>query len=139
MATLQSSADYYYSGNQSGLTNPGTLASPVINYVNGNLDISGNWSGAGILAVTGNLTFSGNSTYNGVIYVVGTGVYLQNGGGSGQFNGGIFIANTTTCPTGLGSPSYQVNGGGNNGVQYNSNLVSPPGGYLPLRMLSLNY
>jgi hypothetical protein len=119
----------------------GTLASPRITYINGDLTLSGNQTGAGILVVTGTLTASGNISFSGAIYVVGEGNYQWNGGGSGQYNGGIFVANTTTCAgTGmLGSPAFEVNGGGNNGVQYNSALVNPPGGYLPLRMLSLNY
>jgi hypothetical protein len=143
VSSIEASADNVYIGNQSGLPNPGTAAAPRINVVRGNLTISGNFTGYGILVVTGNLVFSGNSTYFGVILVIGTGSFQQNGGGNGQFNGGILVANTTgpgsNCPISLGSPSYQVNGGGNNGVQYDSTWTNPPGGSFPVQMLSLNY
>jgi hypothetical protein len=117
---------------------------PQVTYVNGNMDISGNTSGSGILVVTGNLTYDGNSSWNGIILVVGDGLttYLQNGGGNGQFNGAIFVANTagTNCPTGqtscYGPSDFTINGGGGNGVYYNScwiNYVQKPQWY---RLLS---
>ena len=96
---------------------------PQINYVNGNLDISGSTTGSGILVVTGNLTYDGNSSWNGIILVVGNGLttYVQNGGGNGQFNGAIFVANTAGNPPGTYGPAdFTINGGGGNGVYYNS-------------------
>ncbi|HEV2618222.1 MAG TPA: hypothetical protein VGU63_16605 [Candidatus Acidoferrales bacterium] len=102
-------------------TNCGTT--PQVTYVNGNLDISGNTSGSGILVVTGNLTYDGNSSWNGIILVVGNGLttYIQNGGGNGQFNGAIFVANTAGNPPGTYGPAdFTINGGGGNGVYYNS-------------------
>jgi hypothetical protein len=143
---LQTVADHVYVGDRTSLPDPGTTANPKINYVkkdaggNGDLTISGSFSGAGILIVEGDLVFGGNSSFAGVILVVGNGRYQQNGGGSGQYEGAVLVANTTTCSTtgNLGSPSYQVNGGGNNGIQFNSNLGSPPGGLFPLQLLSLN-
>lgn len=105
---------------------------PQVTYVNGNMDISGNTSGSGILVVTGNLTYDGNSSWNGIILVVGNGLttYLQNGGGNGQFNGAIFVANTAGTPAGTYGPAdFTINGGGGNGVYYNScwiNYVQKP-------------
>jgi len=96
---------------------------PQITYVNGNLDISGSTTGSGILVVTGNLTYNGNSSWNGIILVVGNGLttYVQNGGGNGQFNGAIFVANTAGNPPGTYGPAdFTINGGGGNGVYYNS-------------------
>ncbi|HEV2221943.1 MAG TPA: hypothetical protein VGR84_02980 [Candidatus Acidoferrales bacterium] len=96
---------------------------PQITYVNGNLDISGSTAGSGILVVTGNLTYDGNSSWNGIILVVGNGLttYVQNGGGNGQFNGAIFVANTAGNPPGTYGPAdFTINGGGGNGVYYNS-------------------
>jgi len=96
---------------------------PQITYVNGNLDISGSTQGSGILVVTGNLTYDGNSSWNGIILVVGNGLttYVQNGGGNGQFNGAIFVANTAGTPPGTYGPAdFTINGGGGNGVYYNS-------------------
>ncbi|HKS66341.1 MAG TPA: hypothetical protein VJR26_03825 [Candidatus Acidoferrales bacterium] len=113
---------------------------PQVTYVNGNMDISGQTSGSGILVVTGNLTYNGASSWNGIILVVGNGLttYLQNGGGNGQFNGAIFVANTagTNCAVGqtscYGPADFTINGGGGNGVYYNScwiNYVQKPQWY----------
>ena len=116
---------------------------PQITYVNGNLDISGNNAGSGILVVTGNLTYDGNSSWNGIILVVGDGLttYIQNGGGNGQFNGAIFVADVTNqgCSGGQtqcwGPADFTINGGGGNGVYYNScwiNYVQKPTSYMVL-------
>jgi len=106
---------------------------PQITYVNGNLDITGSTAGSGILVVTGNLTYDGNSSWNGIILVVGNGltIYQQNGGGNGQFNGGIFVANTAgAAPNTYGASDFTINGGGGNGIYYNScwiaNSQKPP-------------
>lgn len=106
---------------------------PQITYVNGNMDISGSTTGSGILVVTGNLTYNGASSWNGIILVVGNGLttYLQNGGGNGQFNGGIFVANTDgITPDTYGASDFTINGGGGNGIYYNScwiaNSQKPP-------------
>ncbi len=116
---------------------------PQITYVNGNLDISGSNSGSGILVVTGNLTYDGNSSWNGIILVVGNGLttYIQNGGGNGQFNGAIFVADITNqnCAAGqstcYGPADFTINGGGGNGVYYNScwiNYVQKPTSFVVL-------
>ena len=81
-------------------------------------------SGAGILVVTGTLNITGNSSFDGLILVVGQGILSENGGGNGQFNGSVFLANTNNAAgvplAALGSPQIQWNGGGTNGIQYNS-------------------
>jgi hypothetical protein len=48
-------------GPASGLSNPGTVNNPQIIYVNGDLTITGNTTGYGILVVTGTLTIKGTS------------------------------------------------------------------------------
>lgn len=103
----------------------GTDANPQITYVNGDFNFGSN-SGAGVLIVTGTLNITGQSSFDGLILVIGQGKIVENGGGNGQFNGSIFLANTnaTTSPYGqlatLGSPLIAWNGGGTNGIQYNS-------------------
>lgn len=106
----------------------GTDAAPKITYVNGDFNMGSN-SGAGVLVVTGTLTITGNSSFDGLILVIGQGVMSESGGGGGQFNGTIFLAktNSSTSPysqlpavPGLGSPLIAWNGGGTNGIQYNS-------------------
>lgn len=139
-------ADATYSCGINGIANPsngataacspsgalGTDASPQITYVNGDFNF-GNGSGAGVLIVTGTLSFTGNATFDGLILVVGQGIMSENGGGSGGFNGSVFLANTrppgvALAPgnpfTGelpiLGSPEIGWNGGGTSFIQYNS-------------------
>jgi hypothetical protein len=106
-------------------TGLGTDAAPKITYVNGDFNFGAN-SGAGVLVVTGTLNISGNSSFDGLILVIGQGLISENGGGGGQFNGSIFIANTNSNVSPynqlatLGTPVIQWNGGGTNGIQYNS-------------------
>jgi hypothetical protein len=101
----------------------GTDASPRITYITGDQTVSG---GAGVLVVTGTLTFNGNSNFDGLILVIGQGIMNVKGGGGGQVNGEVFIANTNsrTFPNGqlatLGSPILNWTGGGTNFIQFNS-------------------
>jgi len=103
----------------------GTDAAPQVTYVNGDFNF-GNASGAGVLVVTGTLNITGNSSFDGLILVVGQGSLSESGGGNGQFNGSIFLAktNNSTAPytqlATLGTPQIAWNGGGTNGIQFNS-------------------
>lgn len=112
---------------------------PQVTYVDGNLDISGSTSGSGILVVTGNLTYSGNSSWNGIILVVGEGTttyYTQNGGGNGQFNGAIFVANTDGPNGTWGASDFTINGGGGNGLYFNSCWINQVQKPITYKMLS---
>lgn len=103
----------------------GTDAAPKITYVNGDFNFGSN-SGAGVLVVTGTLNITGNSSFDGLILVIGQGVISESGGGGGQFNGSIFLAKTNSSVSPysqlatLGFPLIGWNGGGTNGIQYNS-------------------
>lgn len=110
-------------------TNPATVV------VNGDFSLGPN-TGYGLLVVTGTFTYSGNSGWDGVILVIGSGTaqFLGNGGGNGGFNGAIFVATTknaagVTLPT-LGNVDFDINGGGGNGIYYDScwikNVQKPP-------------
>jgi len=107
--------------------NLGTASNPAINFVEGDLSI-GPVTGYGILVVTGNLTLNGNYSWNGLILVIGQGTMSAKGGGNGEIDGSIFLANTRST-TGallpsLGPTSIGWSGGGGNGVYYNSCWVS---------------
>jgi hypothetical protein len=97
----------------------------LITYVNGDFNM-GNSTGAGLLVVTGTLSLSGNAGFDGLVLVIGQGIFSESGGGNGQFNGSLFVANTNshaspfTQLATLGSPQFGWNGGGNNGIQFNS-------------------
>jgi hypothetical protein len=109
----------------SGTAPYGTAANPQITYVNGDFNF-GNSNGAGVLVVTGTLNMDGAANFNGLILVIGQGILSVGGGGGGQINGTMFLADTNshTSPYAqlgtLGSPSYSWAGGGTNGIQYNS-------------------
>ncbi len=105
----------------SSFTSPGTLGYPQIIYVNGDLTLSGNFTGFGILVVTGTFTAKGSNTWNGLIFVVGAGNFIDKG--TSTFNGAVVVANTTGTGTTLGAPNVDVSGGGNGGVNYSSGCI----------------
>jgi Tfp pilus assembly protein PilX len=102
-------------------TSPGTLAAPQIIYVNGDLTLSGNFTGYGILVVTGTFTAKGSNTWNGLIFVVGSGNFIDKG--TSVFNGAVVVANTSGTGTALGVPNVDVSGGGHGGVNYSSGCI----------------
>ena len=120
----------YGSNPAGGIVNPGTIANPQVNVVQGDITLGGNWQGAGILLVTGNLTFSGKFTYDGIILAIGKGSITKNGSG-GSLDGSILVANlySGTPPTygsllplnsAPGAPVVNWNGGGNFQMNYDS-------------------
>lgn len=103
-------------GPATSLPNMGSATNPVTTVVNGDLTLSGNPSGYGVLVVTGNLTLNGDFTWHGVILVIGNAVVNNQGGGNGQITGALYVANTNGST--LGTPTFNWNGGGGNGIQY---------------------
>lgn len=153
-ATAQANSTYY--GTSTSTVNLGSSSNPIVDYVNGDLTLSGNRTGYGILFVTGTLTMDGNFSWYGPVYVVGKGDFEASGGGNGLIVGTMLVANTRTSPygpsnvvsdtVGLGSPTVNWNGGGGNGIQYDhcwvENLLSkvpftPPQSTKPLKVLSV--
>lgn len=90
----------------------GTASNPPTNYVNGNYTM-GPSQGYGILFVTQQLSFSGNYAWDGLILVIGEGASVMSGGGNGQVNGAVYVANTSG-----GQVSVNWDGGGGNGIYY---------------------
>jgi len=72
---------YYPSGTNMTSSNPsfGSIDSPKVMAVNGNLNLSGGWNGYGVLIVNGDLSMTGGSTWTGVVIV--TGDIKMSGGG----------------------------------------------------------
>jgi Tfp pilus assembly protein PilX len=101
----------------------GTAASPKINVFEGDCDL-GNGTGYGVLIVRGTFHMQGSGSFYGLILVVGQGTMDFSGGGNGEIQGGIFLAKTRDTSNNilstLGSPAIDWNGGGGNGVFYNS-------------------
>ena len=115
-------------GPATSVSNPGTLASPQIIYVNGDLSLSGNVTGYGILVVTGTLTMGGNVGWNGLVLVIGKGNFVGNGGGNNSYNGAVVVAKTLDASGNplatLGAPTFNFNGGGGNGINYSSGCIA---------------
>lgn len=122
-------AVHYNPGNVNSFNVNATVLSSIT-YVEGDLTLSGNGTGHGILVVTGTLTMSGNFTWYGVIFAVGDGIVDMGGGGNGQILGSIWVAKiwdshtTKNLLDTMGSPTFHWNGGGNNGVQYDHCYVT---------------
>lgn len=110
-------------------------------------DVSFGGSGGGILVVTGKLTLNGGFSFNGLIIVTGQGGVDRNGGGGGTLQGNVVIApyenskiiktaatgttaavyenkSTITAGTTFLAPQYDLSGGGNSTVVYNSSNVA---------------
>ena len=94
-----------------------------ITYCDGDLSFSG--AGGGILVVRGNLVFSGGFSFNGLIIVTGADGVSRSGGGSGILQGNMIVApySATNLAAGFSAPKYNISGGGDSDVIYNSNSV----------------
>ena len=117
-----------------GRLNPGDLGSdsaPKFTFIDGDLTLGGNDTGAGLMIVTGTITQGGNSSFHGVVLALGNGIINRNGTPGAL--GAILVANlqhnydsTTGSYTGtggFGSPTITSAGGGNALVGYDSEWV----------------
>jgi len=99
-----------------------------ITFCDGDCTFTG--AGGGILVVTGQLTLRGNFNFKGMIIVTGAGGIVRSGGGTGILQGNIVdspYANNRIQDGADPSPTapwlppmYDLSGGGNSTVQYNS-------------------
>ncbi len=108
------------------LPNFGSMASPVIEVVQGDLTINPETTttGYGILLVTGTLSVGGSFGWRGIVLVIGQGNLNGNQSESNEFDGAILVAKTRD-PQGnllssLGTPSVDWSGGTGNGMYYDS-------------------
>src|SRR5215469_253174 len=142
VANITSVANSVLTGPVSGLTAAQLVSAsdPQITVVNGDLTLSGGDTGYGILVVTGQLTFSGSNGWRGVILVIGQGSIQQSGGGNNEFDGAVLVAKTVNSSgqplTTLGSPVVNWNGGGGNGVYYDSCWINNAASGLSYKILS---
>jgi hypothetical protein len=84
---------------------------PRVITVNGNLNVTGSFSGAGLLIVTGNLSYTGPFAYAGLIILAGSGRLIAAGSGPG-IAGSVFLANLTGTgeEIGFGIPGLSITG-----------------------------
>jgi hypothetical protein len=86
---------------------------PRVTYVNGDLEIGSNLSGAGIMFVTGNLKITGNLKWSGMLLVVGQGS-VNIHGGSASIDAGMLVANLQAgSPPTFGTPQITIAGNSN--------------------------
>jgi len=95
-------ADISLSGNQNNPSTAGwgTLGDLKIIHVGGDLHISGNAAGAGVLVIDGDFTLSGTFNWNGVVLVLGD-VTVTGGGTAKQIVGALMIQGTLTGSTSM--------------------------------------
>jgi len=123
----QSSGGFYASG-VTPTSWGNNAAGTGITFCDGDCTLSG--TGGGILVVAGQLTLSGNFNFNGMIIVTGRYGVVRSGGGSGTIQGDMVVApylgsriqdgiDPALTDTFL-SPQYDLSGGGNSTIVYNS-------------------
>ena len=103
-----------------------------ITFCDGDCEFTGD--GGGIMVVTGKLTLKGNFSFKGMIIVTGTGGVDRKGGGNGEIFGNMIVApyaNSSVFPeTAVATtdtfmpPQYDLSGGGNSTIAYNSTALS---------------
>jgi len=106
---LSGMADNSYTGDQgwSGVSSTyGSLNNPKVTAVNGNLDLTGGWSGGGILVVNGNLKMAGGSAFYGVVICMGD-IDIAGGasGDEAHVTGGLIYQGTVVDQNKLGGSS----------------------------------
>lgn len=143
---ITQSADAVINGSVTPASFPSGMSPthPMSIVVNGDLDLNG-WhnTGYGLLLVTGTLKYDPDASWQGVVLVIGQGVFISNKGGSGQFDGAVFVARTrdtsnNLLPT-LGAASFSQTGGGPNlgtGINFNSCIAQAAEGPLTYKILS---
>ncbi len=110
------------------LENRGSETSRVITVVQGDLQLSGNISGYGLLLVTGKLEVMDGAhvVWKGIVLVIGKGILEVDGlTGEAEFDGAVLLAHTRNSSDGTGPliprDWVQLNWqGGGNGILYNS-------------------
>jgi hypothetical protein len=101
-----------------------------ITFCDGDVEFTGD--GGGILVVTGHLTFRGGFNFNGLIIVTGQAGVDRNGGGEGTIQGQVIvapyvssrIADTQPVSATFLAPYYDLDGGGNSTLIYNSQSLA---------------
>ena len=123
--TAEASKRVFTNGRVPGNSDFGNNATATgITYIEGNADLRGN--GGGILVCTGTLTLRGAFDFNGLIIVTGAGGINRSGGGNGLLQGNTVIApyNPANLTAGFLAPKYDISGGGNSTIRFNSNSVA---------------
>jgi len=129
--TANASGRFFPSGTQPSSFGDYTSGTGIT-FCDGDCTFTGN--GGGILVVTGKLTLNGNFNFKGMIIVTGKFGVDRQGAGTGTIQGNMVVApyygsriqdgiSPTSTATFL-SPQYDMSGGGNSTIAYNSAAVA---------------
>jgi hypothetical protein len=132
LATVAQSSGTFYTNGQQPPSFGNSVTGQGITFCDGDCRLDGR--GGGILIVTGALTVHGGFTFNGLIIITGPGGMLRSGGGGGTVQGNVVIApyvgsriqdgiDPTLTSTFL-APQYDLSGGGNSTLVYNSTVTT---------------
>jgi hypothetical protein len=117
-----------------GNTTYGTAEAPQITYIDGNANMGGNITGAGILFVNGTLNWNGTPAFQGIIVVLG-GSYSVSGGGQGGIpqGGSIVVLNAPggDPPAAFGTTNLAFTGGGTADYVYDCDALWAAHALLP--------
>lgn len=119
-------------------TNLGSTDSPMITFVEGDLSLRGNASGAGILVVEGDYGTSGTPQFDGLVIVLGD-TFGITGGGRGGLNGALILApmedavdpSDNSVSTVYTEADVVTSGGGNASYSYSSFMLNMAFNLLP--------
>jgi Tfp pilus assembly protein PilX len=147
---VSQNADVVISGNATQANMPSQMSAtnPMTIVVDGDFSMTGNYTGYGLLVVTGNFAYSGTTGWKGIVLVIGQGTttFLGAGGGNNEFDGAIMAATIKDASgnllPALGADSFDISGGGGNGVYYNScwiNSAQSPPTYKMLSFREIQY
>jgi hypothetical protein len=132
--SLEGIADESYDGDThfAGGTEFGTEDNPAITYIDGDVHLSGNGSGFGILVITGALRYTGAFDYNGLVMVIGEGDADLRGANK-DITGGMIVANLEDDGSGgyqFGTPTIGLYG--NSHFLFDSTSISLAMSMLPM-------
>ena len=136
-----SSTTYNFGDTSNGWPSGMSASNPKVVVVDGSFDLGPN-TGYGILVVTGNFKYHGNSGWNGIILVIGDGTTTFDGlgGGTGEFDGAVFVATTRDAQghklSSFGNVDFDISGGGGNGIYYSSCWINKVSQVPGLKLLS---
>ena len=71
-----------------------SVSNPVTILVDGDLNLTGSFTGYGMLIVTGNFTYTGGTSWNGIVLIIGQGWAKEDNSGfnGGRFRGAVVVA-----------------------------------------------
>lgn len=132
-------ADVHYTDESTHLSGSGielgTVEQPKIVYVDGDLILSGNGSGAGLLVVRGDFDYRGAFDYDGLVLVVGSGS-VQMSGANKNLVGGMLIAHTVADGDGYSFSNAAFDLRGNSNLLYDGGAIGMALSRLPLNTMS---